>query len=107
MTGTNRTAAVLPLVAVTFHVNQWFRGGSLVSATSVTVDIAPPIPVDGRSTDDMAMAGQTYGVGTRLLVSGEPRWEGASLSDLIAWGCGFTRYQDPDTADSWRAAVRS
>lgn len=46
-----------------------------------------------------------YGVGTRLLVSGGPRWGGPPLRDAIAWGCGFTRYYDPQTAADWAAAT--
>jgi len=33
----------------------------------------------------------SYGVGSRLLVSGEPRWGGGALTNAIAWGCGFTQ----------------
>lgn len=92
---TNRSVADLPLVAATFTVNQWFRGGS--SAT-VTVDITAPDP---SGVEDPAPA---YRIGTRLLVSGEPRWGGAPLTDAIAWTCGFTRYYDPATAEIWRTA---
>jgi len=92
----NRPGAGLDLVAATFTVNQWFQGGS---GATVTVDINPPEA--RRSIDD---SGPSYGVGTRLLVSGEPRWGGAPLTDAIVWGCGFTRYYDQATANSWRAA---
>jgi hypothetical protein len=54
-----------------------------------------------RWIEDSAPA---YGIGNRLLVSGMPRRGGAALTDAIAWGCGFTRYYDKATADSWRAA---
>ena len=91
---TNRDGGgVLPLVAASFAVHEWFRGGN---GQTVTVDIAQP-----RSTED---APPTYAVGTRLLVSGQPRWGGAPLDDPIAWGCGFTRYYDPATASIWRTA---
>lgn len=59
----------------------------------------PPHP---DSTVDWS--GPSYGLGTRLLVSGEPRWGGGALTDAMAWGCGFTRYYDKATADNWRAA---
>ncbi len=78
---TNRPGVELPLAGVTFRVNQWFRGGS---AQTVTVDM-----------------GTSPQIGTRLLVSGQPRWGGTALTDAIAWGCGFTRYYDPDTAAQW------
>jgi hypothetical protein len=94
---TNRPGAKLSLVAATFHVNEWFHGGS---KRTVTVDMAPP-----QQQGASAKVAPSYRVGTRLLVSGEPRWGGgAPLGDAIAWGCGFTRYYDPATANIWRAA---
>lgn len=95
----NRPGAELPLVGVTFHVNQWFRGGS---GEDVTVDWYPPH--QGNSNTDPSLA--TYGVGSRLLVSGEPRWGGASLDAAIAWTCGFTRYFDAQTAAAWAAVTK-
>lgn len=94
----DRADTGLDLVAATFTVNEWFEGGS---GSAVTVDITPPdaAPSSGASAP-------AYEVGTRLLVSGEPRWGGAPLTDAIAWGCGFTRYYDEETASSWRAASR-
>jgi hypothetical protein len=47
-----------------------------------------------------------YRIGTRLLVSGMPRWGGAPLADAIAWGCGFTRYYSPATAAAWATAMK-
>jgi hypothetical protein len=91
---TNRPGAALPLVAATFSVNRWFRGGT---GPTVTVDIEP------GPGEDPAPA---FDVGTRLLVSGEPRWGGAPLNDAIAWSCGFTRPYDKTTADTWREAFR-
>lgn len=81
----------LQLAGVTFAVNEWYRGGDQVS---VTVDLPMPGP-------DPA-----YEVGSRLLVSGEPRWGGESLDQPIAWGMcgGFTRYYDPETARVWHDA---
>lgn len=82
------------LVGVTFAVQEWFSGGS---GDTVTVDL--PAPYDeaaGSSTP-----GPVYGVGSRLLVSGADRSEGAPL-EPIAWLCGFTRYYDEETATSWR-----
>lgn len=78
------------LIAVTFDVTEWFRGGS---EATVTVD----------------MARRAAAVGDRLLVSGEPRWGGAPLTDAIAWGggeCGdFTQDYDESVAAAWRAAT--
>jgi hypothetical protein len=93
---TDQSDSSLALDAVTFTVNEWFVGGS---DKTVTVDMMPPDP------DGLAETPPIYDVGTRLLVSGEPRWGGAPLTDPVAWGCGFTRYYDDATADNWRAAT--
>ncbi|MEU8231035.1 hypothetical protein AB0C12_15685 [Actinoplanes sp. NPDC048967] len=95
----DRPDSVLAHVGVTFTVNEWFTGGS---GRTVTVDMSPPF--GGRVT--MGYGPPTYGIGTRLLVSGEHRWGGKTMADAIAWGCQFTRYYDPATADSWREATR-
>ena len=92
----NRSGAPLPLAAVTFRVNEWFLGGT---GDAVTIDLEAPA---NASSDPLP----AYGVGTRLLVSGEPRWGGAPLDAAIAWGCGFTRYYDPQTAAAWSVAAR-
>lgn len=92
----NRTGVALPLAGVTFRVNEWFRGGT---GATVTIDMEAPANV---SSDPLP----AYGIGTRLLVSGEPRWGGAPLNAAIAWSCGFTRYYDPETAAEWDAATR-
>lgn len=88
----------LDTVAVTFKVNEWWRGGS---GSTVTIDMGPPAAPSAH-----AETGAAYGVGTRLLVSGEARWGGKPLDDPIAWGCGFTRYHDTQTAEAWRNAAR-
>jgi hypothetical protein len=93
---TDQSDSSLSLDAVTFTVNEWFVGGS---DQTVTVDMMPPDP------DGLGETPPIYDVGTRLLVGGEPRWGGAPLSDPVAWGCGFTRYYDDATADTWRAAT--
>ena len=90
----------VPLAAVTFDVNEWFLGGA---GSQVTVDMARPSA--GATEDEM---GANYDVGTRLLVSGEPRWGGLDpTEDGIAWGCGFSRYWDTQTADAWRASANA
>lgn len=87
----------LGYVAVTFTVNEWFHGGQ---TDTVTVDMASPDAV----LSETAVSGGSYEIGSRLLVSGEPRWGGQPLDDAVAWGCGFTRQYDPGTADRWRTA---
>jgi hypothetical protein len=89
----------LATMAVTFSVNEWWRGGT---GGSATVDMMSP----GGTAQAYDEQGVPYEVGTRLLVSGEPRWGGQPLDDAIAWGCGFTRYYDEGTAASWRSATR-
>ena len=87
----------LNYAGVTFAVSEWFVGGS---AASVIVDMPPP----GEHTATVELP-PSYQIGSRLLVSGEPRWGGAPLEDAIAWGCGFTRSYDADTAAEWLAAT--
>jgi hypothetical protein len=95
--GSNRPGVELDLSAVTFRVHTWFRGGT---GDTVTVDMDSPGLVSSAGP-----AVPPYDVGTRLLVSGEPRWGGAPLDDPIAWSCGFTRPYDPRTAAEWAAAT--
>lgn len=82
---------------MTFKVNEWFKGGG---NDTVTVDLmSPTSKVAGNDTP-------AYEKGTRLLVSGEPRWEGQPLEDALAWSCGgFTSYYEQALADEWRAAT--
>ncbi|MFE9205609.1 hypothetical protein [Micromonospora sp. NPDC007230] len=92
-------------VGVTLRVHQWFRGG-----TSDTVTVNMPAPQFAATDDGLHnnFGSPTYGVGTRLLVSGEPRWGGEPLDYPIAWwGCGgFTRYYSPQVAAAWERATR-
>lgn len=89
----DRTGAdgVSGYLMVSFQVHQWFRGGS---GTSTAVDMFGPTMSSAQQV--------SYGVGTRLLVSGEPKESGGSLPGPIGWGCGFTRYYDQTTAAAWR-----
>ena len=87
--------ADLPLLEVTFQVHTWYAGGD---GPEVTVSMYEPAVTSAQTL-------ASYGVGTRLLVSGEPRWGGAPLADPIAFSCGFTRYYDPQTAAEWAAAT--
>ena len=84
-------------VTVTFTVNEWFRGGE---QGTLTLDMG------GSMGGSLVVEDQelSYGVGTRLLVSGEPRFGGSPLKAAVAWGCGFTRYYDKGTAASWHQA---
>lgn len=87
----------LDTVAVTFVVNEWFRGGA---ATTVTVDLMSP------GSHSLEGEPPAYEEGTRLLVSGEPGWGGEPLDDPIAWTCGgWTRYYEQALADDWRRAA--
>lgn len=88
--------ADLGLPGVTFEVREWFSGGR--GDDTVTVDVQPPT----TGSDNPSDPGYAYGRGSRLLVSGESRWGGAALASPIAWGCGFSRYYDPETAKAWR-----
>ena len=84
-------------LAVTFIVHEWFRGGD---QATVTVDMLPG-SVQGVTSFP---AGASFGVGTRLLVSGEPRFGGGPLQAPVAWPCGFTHLFDQVTAVAWRQA---
>ena len=95
----NRAGGELDLTGVTFRVNQWFRGGA---TDMVTVDLTPPDVLSAEEA--IGKGGQTYEVGTRLLVSGEPRWGGMPLDNALASGCGFTRYYSPSEAAQWAAS---
>jgi hypothetical protein len=91
--GSAASAAGLPdgYVLVTFKVHRWFRGGM-----GATVVVTMPRPEGSFEQDSAA-----YRIGSRLLVSGEPRYGGAPLADPIAWACGFTRGYTPGEAAVW------
>ncbi len=99
ITGRRPDTGVSALRAVTFRVNAWFKGGS---GETAVVDMTQP-GMAGKMIDETV---PSYGMGTRLLVSGMPRWGGAPLDNAIAWGCGFTRYHSPERAAEWAAATR-
>ncbi|MFI9643084.1 hypothetical protein ACIG87_24035 [Micromonospora sp. NPDC051925] len=92
--GSTESTAGMPdgYVPVTFKVNRWFRGGA-----GPTVVVAMPRPEGSFGQDSTA-----YQMGSRLLVSGEPRYDGAPLADPIAWACGFTRSYTPTETAAWR-----
>ena len=96
---TNRSGkGRLRYAGVTFAVDSWFVGGS---GATMTIDMAPP----GGGTR-LEEAPPSYEIGTRLLVSGESRWGEGVLQDGLAWGCGFTRYYDSQTAEEWLDATK-
>ncbi|SDS44345.1 hypothetical protein [Microlunatus soli] len=71
---------------VTLRVGTWYRGGSGAEITA-----RMPAPVEQED------APPGYGVGTRLLVSGD-----LDGSTYWGWACGFTRYYDQRTATTWK-----
>jgi len=92
--------ADLPVVAVTFDVHEWFHGGA---GATTTIEMSPPAPTKHVTGESEIF--DSYGVGTRLLVSGVPRWPGHTPSEPVAWSCGFTRYYDAATAGTWRETL--
>jgi hypothetical protein len=80
---------------VEFEVNRWFKGGS---------EERVGIWMDGLNADTSVdtLVGE---VGTRLLVSGEPRWGGDPLEDPLAWTCGFTQPWTEQAAAEWETAT--
>lgn len=97
-------------VPVTFRVTEWFTGGH---RRTVTVGLSSPSQPEwntapsGQEGEYTSEFGPSYEVGTRMLVSGEPRWGGKPLRNPLAWGCGFTRYYDKATAALWRRVFSS
>jgi hypothetical protein len=85
-----------PYVPVVLHVNHWYRGGT---GDRVTVAMFPP----GAST---SVDNAPYDIGSRLLVSGEPRFGGAPLNSPVSWACGFTRWYDESEARTWEQVFR-
>lgn len=91
----DRSDALDGYYSVTFIVHEWFLAGD---PTTVTLDMMST-PSAGRVGSAM---GTNFGLGTRLLVSGVPRFGGRPLQAPVAWPCGFTRDYDPSTAVAWR-----
>ena len=79
-------------VPVVFRVNRWYRGGH---GTRITVAMFPPSVATSAGN-------AVYGVGSRLLVSGESRSGAADpLTDPVSWACGFTRWYADADARTW------
>lgn len=90
---------------VTFQVNEWFAG--VANVRDVTFDMPAPLSPGQQPTDSRQLGAATYTVGTRLLMSGDPRRGGAPLDDPVVFaGCGFTRYYDAATARAWRVTLK-
>ena len=68
-----------------FQVTEWFAGGS---ESTVLVWLQREVSV-----------------GDRLLVSGQPRWDGEPLEDAIQWECGWTIAYSSADASAWRGAT--
>lgn len=68
-----------------FDVHRWFAGGA-----DATV---------------LVWMQRDVAIGERLLVAGEPRWDGEPLDDAIAWECGFTATYSDALAAEWATAV--
>lgn len=83
-------------VPVVFQVNHWYRGGT---GNRITVAMLPPLLE--TSVDNV-----TYRVGSRLLVSGEDRSGNTTLTDPVAWACGFTRWYSNRDEPIWTQAFR-
>jgi hypothetical protein len=83
-------------LAVTFTVNEWFRGGD---QNTVTITMMEPALLSAQE--------MSYRVGTRLLVTGEAdRGRPLQASTATAWVCGFTHYYDQPTANAWRQTFK-
>lgn len=81
-------------IDLTFDVHEWFAGDG---PRSVTVEMFSPGVRTSVETAD-------YEIGSRLLISGEPRWGGTPLESPVVWMCGFSRTYDSSTAANWRQA---
>lgn len=78
------------LYIVTFNVADWYSGGN----GEERVQVAMPNPQPESESEELP---DPFERGTVLLVSGQ---EAGGVKE--AWGCGFTRYFDSETADVWR-----
>lgn len=69
----------------TLQVHQWYQGGS-----GREVEARMPSPLLQED------APPAYGIGTRLLISGD-----RDGTVYLGWACGFSRYYDQKTAAAW------
>lgn len=90
------TTEELLYIVVVFEVHEWFWPDG---PDRVDVLIMPPGSISSEGGPD-------YAEGTRLLITGKPRWGGDPLDDPLAWYCGFSRTHDAETATSWRDTLR-
>ena len=82
------TVARLEGDAVTFEVNDWYRGGDGAEITLAGASALSGLTSAGSAT--------TLEPGARLLVAGDGGF---------AWSCGFTQPYDPAVAQKWQRAL--
>lgn len=86
---------------LTLQVHEWFKpaeGAGTVTALTFN-------PPEG-SGHQVSVDFPDYAVGSRLLITGEPRWGGPNpLQDAVAWGCGFSRAYSAADAGAWRKVL--
>lgn len=91
------------ILSVTFDVAEWFKGGS-----GQTVEVLIDAPASEPSTAETDLAdSKQWGVGSRLLITGDRINPSDPASSLRAWMCGFSRTYDTATADQWRSAFQA
>jgi hypothetical protein len=85
---------------VTFRIHEWFRPHDAIGTSELQVrTYAPPAGQGNQVSLDFP----AYGVGSRLLIAGEPQWGGSNpLKAAVAWGCGFSRAYSAADAATWR-----
>lgn len=76
--------------AVTFDVDQWYRGGSGATTTLKGASTLSGVTSAGAATP--------MAPGTRMLVAGD---------DGFAWSCGFTQAYTADVASEWTQALKA
>jgi hypothetical protein len=82
---------------VTLDVDRWYAGGD---GDEVSLWMGSRWIAESDTFDE---SNEPFGLGSRLLVSGEPLEEGSA--ELMAWtACGFTKVHTPEMANEWEAA---
>lgn len=87
-----------PYIPVQFVVNEWFKGAG---PDTFTVHMFPP---NASTSLDQTESGPRWGIGSRLLITGESQYGAGVLIDPVVWTCGFSRTYDAPTANQWRQA---
>ena len=87
-----------PVYLLTLQVHEWFKPAD-GAGTATVLTFNPPEGSGYQVSVDFP----DYTVGSRLLITGEPRWGGSNpLKDAVAFGCGFSRAYTPADAATWR-----